>query len=1181
MKEREQLCGQWVGGKDVRTSRFRYNKRERGGVGVDRLKDFVHLHVHTEFSLLDGASRIEELVRTAKQLGMKALAITDHGAMHGVVPFYKACQEAGIKPIIGCEMYLTAGSLHDKRPLREQKNYHLLLIAETDAGYRNLLRLTSEAHLRVFHYKPRIDKALLRQYRQGLIATSSCLGGEIPQAILAGDLAEAKRLVMEYLDIFGPDHFFFELQDHQLPEQERVNRQLISWSKELGVKLIATNDVHYTHQGDHEVHDCLLCIQTGSKLADEERLRFPTKEYYLKSAEEMHRCFGHVPEALHHTVDIAERCQVEIPLGGRLLPKFPLPEGVEAGAYLRELCRQGAIERFGQLTPEVVERLDYELSVIDRMGFNDYFLVVWDFVRFAHERGIAVGPGRGSAAGSLVSYVLRITDIDPLKYRLFFERFLNPERISMPDIDIDFNYERRDEVIRYVVDKYGAERVAQIITFGTMAPRAAVRDVGRVMGLPYREVDRAAKLIPGSPGMTLAKAFQQEPALKELMKNPATAQLMRTVAKIEGMPRHASTHAAGVVIASTPLTDHVPLQAGNDGIPLTQYPMEVLEDIGLLKVDFLGLRNLTVIEKTRELVRENSGTIVSFDGARFDDPATYALLSKGDTTGVFQMESPGMRKVLKELKPTHFEDIIAVLALYRPGPMEQIPRYIRAKHGLEKVTYPHPDLEEILKNTYGIIVYQEQIMQIAAKMAGFSLGQADLLRRAVGKKKKELLHEQRNAFVGGCVDKGYDEQTGHQIYDLIVRFADYGFNRSHSAAYGVLAYQTAYLKANHPVEFMAALMTSVMGSQGKLAEYIEEARRMGIAVLPPDVQRSEEAFSVEGKAIRFGLAAIKNVGTLAIRELIKGRQGRPFENLADLCARVDLRVCNRRVLESLIECGACDSMPGSRSQNLYLLDEVLEWVAANRTRSGKQQLSLGLADEAFDFARLLEEAPSASLTERDQLDRERELLGLFLSGHPLDQYAPVIQERATHRLHALMGCRDREEVKVGAWITDVKPIQTKKGEPMAFVQIEDRSGTCEVVVFPKVFRAARTLLQPEQPVFIRAKVQLQDEGVKLIADEVADLSRVAFASRPAPPLVGPAQKVYIRIPPQRETEERLRRLQEVLKLHKGETPVYLYYERTKKVLALSEERYAITPTPACRQQVEVIMGANSFRVTQK
>ncbi|MFC7442839.1 DNA polymerase III subunit alpha [Laceyella putida] len=1147
---------------------------------MDRREDFVHLHVHTEYSLLDGASRIEELVQMAKQQGMKALAITDHGAMYGVVPFYKACKEAGIKPIIGCEMYMAKGELREKRPLREQKNYHLLLLAENDAGYRNLMRLSTKAHLQGFHYKPRIDKALLRRYREGLIATSSCLAGEIPQAILEGDLAEAKRLVMEYLDIFGRDHFFFELQDHQLPEQERVNRQLISWSKELGIPMIATNDVHYTHQDDHEVHDCLLCIQTGSKLADADRLRFPTAEFYLKSAEEMRRRFAHVPEALANTVHLAERCRVEIPLGGRLLPKFPVPSGTEAGVYLKDLCYQGALERYGELTPEVTERLDYELSVIDRMGFNDYFLVVWDFVRFAHEQGIAVGPGRGSAAGSLVSYVLRITNIDPLRYNLLFERFLNPERISMPDIDIDFNYERRDEVIRYVVDKYGNEQVAQIITFGTMAPRAAVRDVGRVMGLPYKEVDRAAKIIPGSPGMTLAKAFQLEPELKQLMRDPQLAQLMRTVAKIEGMPRHASTHAAGVVIASSPLTAHVPLQAGNEGIPLTQYPMEVLEEIGLLKADFLGLRNLTVIEKTCELVRKKHGKELSLDGLEFDDPATYALLSKGDTTGVFQMESQGMRKVLKELKPTHFEDIIAVLALYRPGPMEQIPRYIRAKHGLEKVTYPHPDLEGILANTYGIIVYQEQIMQIAAKIAGFSLGQADLLRRAVGKKKKELLHEQRNAFVEGCVGKGYDEQTGHQIYDLIVRFADYGFNRSHSAAYGVLAYQTAFLKANYPVEFMAALMTSVMGSQGKLAEYIEEARRMGIEVRLPDVQKSEEAFTVENGAIRFGLAAIKNVGTLAIRELIKARQNGPFEDLFDLCTRVDLRVCNRRVLESLIECGACDSLPGDRPQNLFLLDEVLENVSASRKRAGKEQLSLGLVDEELDFAQMLEKSPAQTFTKREQLERERELLGLFLSGHPLDQFGPVIQERATHRLHALAECQDQEQVKVGGWVTDVKMIQTKKGEPMAFVKIEDRSGQCEVVVFPKVFRTVRTFLQAEKPVLIQATVQVQDEGIKLIAQAVSDLSGAKVLSR-RQPSARSQQKVYIRIPADRETQDALKRLQDVLLLHRGETPVYLYYERTKRVLALSEERYRITPTTECLKRVESIMGANTFRVVQK
>ncbi|MBA4495273.1 DNA polymerase III subunit alpha [Paenactinomyces guangxiensis] len=1142
-------------------------------------KSFVHLHVHSEYSLLDGAARIEELVQAAKEQGMKALAITDHGAMYGVVPFYKACLNEGIQPIIGCEVYLTGGDYRERPSLREQKIYHLLLLAETDEGYKNLMRLTSEAHLHGFHYKPRIDKSLLRRYSRGLIATSSCLAGEIPQAILNDQISHAKRLAEEYRDIFGAENFFFELQDHQMREQQKVNRQLIALSKEMGIPLIATNDVHYTAREDHEVHDCLLCIGTGRKLADEDRMRFPSDQFYLKSPEEMGQLFSCVPEALHNTVKIAERCRVQIPLGRRLLPEFPVPSGMTAKTHLRAKCYEGAEQRYGTLSETVKQRLEYELSIIDRMGFNDYFLVVWDFVRFAHEQGIAVGPGRGSASGSLVSYVLKITDVDPIRYHLLFERFLNPERISMPDIDIDFNYERRDEVIRYVMEKYGKDRVAQIITFGTMAPRAAVRDVGRVMGVPYREVDQAAKMIPGSPGMTLDRAIQMEPRLKQLYNNPRTGRLLHTVSKVEGMPRHASTHAAGVVISQAPLTEYVPLQEGSGGVALTQYPMEVLEEIGLLKADFLGLRNLTVIERALELIREHHGVHISFEGSNYDDPATYELLSAGDTTGVFQLESAGMRKVLRELKPSTFEDIIAVLALYRPGPMEQIPRFIRAKHGLEKVTFPHPDLREILQNTYGIIVYQEQIMQIAAKMAGFSLGQADLLRRAVGKKKKDLLLEQRNAFVEGCLKKGYDEETGRQVYDLIVRFADYGFNRSHSAAYGVLAYQTAFLKANYPLAFMSALLTTVVGSQTKLAEYIDEARRMGIQVLPPDVQKSGYTFTVEKDSIRFGLAAVKNVGTLAIQSILQARAERPFKDLMDLCGRIDLRVCNRRVLESLIQCGAMDSLSGHRAQNLAILDEVMEKASNGRKARSKHQLSLFADGEEADQS-TLSDVRISPYTQKEKLEYERELLGLYLSGHPLDDFLDVIERETTHRISRLAECADQEQVVIAGLVTGVKTIQTKKGEPMAFVMVEDPGSQLEVIVFPRVFQQARTLLQTDCMLWIKGTVNTHEEGPKLIANFIRDLSalpkrpEVKIEKQPSPL----RSAAYIRIAPGHEQPETLVALKKVLLSHRGSTPVHLFYERSKKVLALPVEKYGISPSAECIRQIEAILGYRTFRL---
>ncbi|MGA8942753.1 MAG: DNA polymerase III subunit alpha [Thermoactinomyces sp.] len=1139
--------------------------------------DFVHLHLHTEYSLLDGAARIKDVVAKAKKLGMKALAITDHGVMYGALPFYKTCLEEGIKPIIGCEMYLAPDDYRKKVPLKQQKNYHLLLLAESNEGYRNLIRLSTEAHLHGFHYKPRIDRKLLRKYARGLIATSSCLNGEIPQAILRGDYGEARRLVGEYMEIFGDGRFYFELQDHQLPEQQKVNRVLIEWSEDMGIPLIATNDVHYTEKSDSTIHDCLLCIGTGSKLHDENRLRFPSDQFYLKSAQEMKKSFPHVPEAIHNTVRIAERCQVDIPLGQHLFPRFSVPDGMNAREYLRKLCYQGARARFGTVTVSIKKRLDYELEIIDRMELNDYFLVVWDFVRFAHNQGIAVGPGRGSAAGSLVAYVLYITQIDPIRYGLLFERFLNPERVSMPDIDIDFNYERRDEVIRYVVEKYGEDHVAQIITFGTMAPRAAVRDLGRVMGMPYSTVDKLAKLIPGNPGMTLEKAYQLEPRLKQMEKDPEIARLLAAVKKIEGMPRHVSTHAAGVVISSEPLTQSVPLQEGNEGIPLTQYPMEVLEHIGLLKVDFLGLRNLTIIENALRFIEQTYGECPDFSRLEYDDPVTYRMLSRGETTGVFQLESPGMQKVLKEMKPTCFEDIIAALALHRPGPMEQIPRFIRAKNGLEKVHYLHPDLEEILKNTYGIIIYQEQIMKIAAKMAGFSLGQADLLRRAVSKKKREWLMEYRQAFVKGCVRQGYDEPTGERIYDLIVRFADYGFNRSHSAAYGVLAYQSAFLKAHYPLQFMAALLQSVVDNHDKLAEYIEEARRMGIKVLPPDVQKSGLTFSVENDAIRFGLLAVKNVGTSAVNNMIAVRKEGPFSDLLDLCRRVDLHLCNRRVLSSLIECGAMDSFPGHRAQNLAILDEVIETAMLEKQLADKNQLSLVFSEKkSEDINGFLEKSRISPFTKQEQLERERELLGFYLSGHPLDAFRNVINQMATHTLSALGNCRDKEQVKVAGWVSRMKVIRTKKGEQMAFLTVADRGGQVEAVLFPKGFSRYRTWLEEGSLVYIKGTIQEDDEDqAKLIVDwlrDLRDLKVLETYSRAV---------LYLRITEKMERSEQLNRLKAVILDNPGTTPVYLYYERIKKLRALPVDRYGISPTESCISRLKQIVGEDGLRIKHK
>ncbi|SFS71050.1 DNA polymerase III subunit alpha [Marininema halotolerans] len=1159
------------------------------------MSDFVHLHVHTEYSLLDGAARIRELVKKAKRTGFDSLAITDHGAMYGVIPFYKACQEEGIQPIIGCEMYVTGGSMEERPSQREGQIYHLLLLAETDEGYRNLMKLVTEAHLRGFHYKPRIDKKTLRQYCKGLIATSSCLAGEVPQAILDGDIMKARRLAEEYREIFGSDNFFFELQDHGIPEQQQVNRQLIGLSQGMGIPLVATNDLHYIEQQDAEVQDCLLCIGTNSKLEDTERLRFPTEEFYLKSAEEMARLFAHMPEAVANTRRIADRCRVTIPLGGRLLPAFPIPEEEDAANYLRDRCLEGARERYPEQTTEVMERLDYELSIIATMGFADYFLIVWDFVRFAREAGIAVGPGRGSAAGSLVAYVLHITDIDPIRYQLLFERFLNPERINMPDIDIDFNYERRDEVIEYVTRKYGDHRVAQIITFGTMAPRAAVRDVGRVMELPYRDVDKVAKMIPAQPGVRLEDVMKPESELaKWCQQDPRLIRLMQTVKKVEGIPRHASTHAAGVVISKGDLTDFVPLEEGNDGVSLTQYPMEALEEIGLLKADFLGLRNLTVIERTVAAIAENEAEHIDFQGDDYDDLTTYTLLSQGVTMGVFQLESAGMRKVLRELKPSTFEDLIAVLALYRPGPMAQIPRFIRAKHGLEKVDYPHKDLAPILQNTYGIIVYQEQIMRIASTMAGFSLGQADILRRAVSKKKRAVLDEQREAFVNGAIAKGYSVGTGKKVYDLIVQFADYGFNRSHSAAYAVLAYQTAYLKANYPQHFMSALLTTVMGNHTKMAEYIEDCQRMGISIAHPDVNKSERAFAVKKSGIQMGLGAIKNVGTQAITSILSERKKREFRNLFDFCERVDLRVCNRRVMESLIQCGAMDGFPEHRAQALAMLDEAIEHGLECQRRANENQLQLfndpgeGVSVK-FDYNHV------KPFSQSEKLEMERELLGLYLSGHPLDDWQDMISQTTDHRLGDLEAVPEEKNVKVAGLVRSVKGITTKKGDGMAFVTIEDFSHQVEMVVFPTALRQYRSLLQLDRPILVTGRINHHEKGVKLIPGTIEDLERVAAKiknptadqqttepnkkDRSAKSRV-PHVEAYIRIPTEKEGTSAMASLHQVLAEYKGHVAVRLYYQSTGKVLALPVAKYGIHPSESCKRRVEDILGEHSFRLKE-
>ncbi|WP_438495964.1 DNA polymerase III subunit alpha [Paenibacillus sp. IHBB 3054] len=1063
------------------------------------MSPYVHLHVHSEYSLLDGAARITDLVRRAGEYGMKSLALTDHGVMYGAIPFYKACKANGIKPIIGCEAYLTAGSRRERGSRKDQPIYHLILLAKDETGYKNLMKLISIGHLEGQHYKPRIDMESLAAHAEGIICLSACLGGEVPQHLLHGRDDEARRAALRYKEIFGGD-FYLELQDHGIPEQKRVNPKLIALAAECDIPLVATNDVHYLAKEDAEVQDVLICIGTGKTVDDEERLKIGTDQLFFKSGEQMAALFPHVPEAILNTEAIAGKCNLELTFGGHILPEYsPLPEGLDAAAYLRELCRSGLEERYADTplwaSPEqkatAENRLDYELGVIESMGFSDYFLIVWDFIAYCHRQGIATGPGRGSSAGSLTAYSLRITDVDPLKYNLLFERFLNPERITMPDIDIDFSDERRDEVIAYVVDKYGQEHVAQIITFGTMAARAAVRDVGRALNLPYNEVDKAAKLIPGQLGISIARALESSPDLKALYEgNPKTRGLLDMAMKVEGMPRHASTHAAGVVISKGPLTDAVPLQAGNESTALTQYSMEHLESVGLLKMDFLGLRTLSIIERCTNWIKEMSGSTPDFRSIPDDDPLTYEMLGAGETTGVFQLESAGVRRVLKDLKPSGFEDIVSVLALYRPGPMEFIPKFIAGKHGEIEVEYPHADLTPILADTYGIIVYQEQIMQIASRMAGFSLGEADLLRRAVSKKKRETLDKERSHFVEGSLRLGYLETDANAVYDMIVRFADYGFPRAHAAAYGVLAFQTAYLKAHYPVQFMSAMLTAVMGTHRKVAEYVLECRRTGIGVLPPDVNESGVLFTpVPGEGsghIRFGLAAVKNVGTLAVENIIAVRKERPFDSLLDFCRRVDLRVCNKRVIESLLQAGAFDRLQGHRAQLLAMLDETVD--AALKWRKERDELQIQLFDDLIEMPNWEIRYPDIpKFTIGQQLELERELLGLYLSGHPLDDSAELLEEPGMQRLMDLGEAEDESQIVTAGMVVSLKEITTKSGKAMAFVEWEDQIERCEVVLFPEVWKRSRSLIEKGALLALRAKVQQEDEGFKLLAEEVAPL----------------------------------------------------------------------------------------------
>ncbi|MEW6489743.1 MAG: DNA polymerase III subunit alpha [Thermodesulfobacteriota bacterium] len=1070
---------------------------------------FAHLHVHTEYSLLDGAIRLGDLLAKSREHKLPAVAVTDHGAMYGTVEFYKGAVKAGVKPVFGCEAYVAPGSRFDKRPHEGESNFHLLLLARNQEGYRNLCRLVTAGYQpEAFYYKPRIDKALLREHAAGLIGLSACLKGEVPRAILRGDLAAARALAEEYAAIFGEGNYYLELMENGIPEQRRVNDGLIALGREMGVPVVATNDCHYCNRDDARSHEVLVCIQTGKTLHDEKRMKMSTDAFYLKSPEEMAEAFAYCPEAVAATVEIAERCNVELDLKRHHFPVYQVPEGETLDDCLDRLAREGLEERLQArrfATPQEEEevrrkygeRLETELKVIRDMQFPGYFLIVQDFINWSKRNGVPVGPGRGSAAGSLVAYALKITNIDPIPYDLLFERFLNPERVSLPDIDVDFCFENRDKAIAYVTQKYGADKVAQITTFGKMLARAVIRDVGRVLDLPYAEVDRIAKLVPAELKITLKSALEKEPRLKEAMaQDTRVAELMEHAQRLEGLNRHASTHAAGIVIANRPLVDYLPVYKGKNGETVTQFAMKSVEDIGLIKFDFLGLKTLTVIQDALRHVnrRRPAGEQLDIDAIPLDDPAVYALLSRGETTGVFQLESSGMRELMVQLKPTVFEDIVALVALYRPGPMQSgmIPDFIGRKHGTIPIEYEVPELQPILKDTYGVIVYQEQVMKIAQVLADYSLGEADLLRRAMGKKDLGEMAKQKSRFLEGAKTRKIDPAKADKIFELMAKFAEYGFNKSHSAAYALITYQTAYLKAHHRVAFLAALLTNDRANTDDVVKDIAECRAMGVPVLPPDVNESGIHFTVVGEAIRFGLAAVKNVGESALQSVLCARdKDGPFRGLLDFCERVDLQKVNRKVIESLIQCGAFDSLGGNRAQYLAYLDRALERAAAVQKDRARGQTNLfdllaGPGKEPGVSADDLPDVPPLSAT--DQLRAEKEVLGMFLSGHPLGEWAELLRTYTDGNLLGILERPDRSPVTVGGVVAACKVITNRAGNRMAFVTLEDTEATLEVVVFAEAFARAEALLQSDAPVVIRGTFEKTEDAGKILAEEILPLA---------------------------------------------------------------------------------------------
>ncbi len=1150
---------------------------------------FTHLHVHTEYSLLDGSCKIRELAARAKELGMDSLAITDHGVMYGVIDFYRACREVGVNPIIGCEIYVAPGSRFDREPGGggDERYYHLVLLAENDLGYHNLMKIVSKGFVEGFYYKPRVDEEILRQYHEGIIALSACLAGEIPRMLTRGMYEEAVKAARRYEEIFGKGNFFLELQDHGIPAQRMVNQALVQMSRELSIDLVATNDTHYILADDAAAHDILLCIQTGKKVTDENRLRYEGGQYYLKSEEEMRELFRYAPEALDNTHRIAERCQVEIEFGVTKLPRFDVPEGYNAWTYLNHLCAEGMKRRYPDDDGTLQKRLDYELGVIHDMGYVDYFLIVWDFIHFARSRDIMVGPGRGSAAGSIVSYCLEITDIDPIRYDLLFERFLNPERVSMPDIDIDFCFERRQEVIDYVVEKYGKDNVVQIVTFGTLAAKGVVRDVGRVLDMPHARCDAIAKMIPGDLGMTLDKALQQSPDLKAVYEQDEDVKYLIDMAKrLEGLPRHTSMHAAGVVIGQSAMDEFVPLSRASDGTITTQFTMTTLEELGLLKMDFLGLRTLTVIQNAVRQVKSNHGVSLDMGAIDYNDKAVLDSIGTGKCEGVFQLESTGMKSFMKELKPENLEDIIAGISLYRPGPMDFIPKYLKGKNDKSSITYDCPQLEPILKPTYGCIVYQEQVMQIVRDLAGYTMGRSDLVRRAMSKKKTAVMEKERRNFVygneeehvKGCIHNGIAEATANHIYDEMTDFARYAFNKSHAACYAVVAYQTAFLKYYYPREYMAALMTSIMDNITKVSEYILVCRQMGIEILPPDINEGQSGFSVSGNAIRYGLSAIKSVGRSVVDSIIAERSAHGlFTSMDDFIERMAGHDVNKRTLDNFIKSGAFDSMPGNRRQKTLVAPMLLDQKNRDRKNDIAGQMSL------FDFAGEEEKAryqvtmPDVPEFSREELLAfERDILGIYVSGHPLDEYMELWNNHVTAKTSDFLVdeesgesvVKDNSRVTVGGMITGKVLKLTRTGQQMAFVTVEDMVGTVEVLVFPRDYEQNRSILNEDAKVFVEGRVSMGDGPVgKLICERILPFDQVP-------------RNLWLKFADKADYDARQKRIYDILRTAEGNDTVIIYLEkeRARKILPAN---WKICANKTMLDRLKGELGENNVRLVEK